>query len=181
MRVIAYLCQYSSPDAISTDQQLQMIQTYAKHNYLEIIEIVKDSQHAIDLRQASGLKKAMARCQEDAEIGFIVARLDCLTRSLKMLKILMNGTLTQISLFSVEEELDSRTKTGRAMLGLLESISQWESDIKNISNERVARVKLPENNDLAWWEIYGNFEGRLFRPEVSEGDESEFDFSRSKD
>jgi hypothetical protein len=42
-------------------------------------------------------------------------------------------------------------------------------------------VKLPENNDLAWWEIYGNFEGRLFRPEVSEGDESEFDFSRSKD
>ncbi len=179
MRVIAYTCQYTGPNALSTDAQLQIIQAYAQKNHLDIIEIVKDSQHAVDLRQGSGLKKAVTRCQEDPDIGFIIARLDCLTRSLKMLKILMSGALAQINLFSVDEELDTRTKAGRMMLGLLESISQWESDLKNISNDRIQKAKMPEGEQQEWWQVFGNFEGRLFRPEVS--DESEFsEDSRSR-
>ena len=50
-------------------------------------------------------------------------------------------------------------------MGVLESISQWESDIKSIE-ERV-RPAQPKKLDVnpEWWNIYGRFEGRLFRPE----------------
>ena len=78
MRVIAYLCQYKGDQALSTEAQLEQIQIYASRHHLEIIEIIKDTQHVADLRNQSGLKKALNRCQSDPDLGFIVARLDCL-------------------------------------------------------------------------------------------------------
>lgn len=165
MKVIAYLCQYEGKDALSTEAQLEQIQIYAMRHHLELVEIIKDTQHVADLKQNSGLKRALSRCQENPELGFIVARLDCLTRSLRMLKALISGSLRKITLFSVEEELDTRTRAGRSILGVLESISQWESDIKHIEQRvRPAKAK-PLDVNPDWWNIYGRFEGRLFRPE----------------
>ena len=165
MKVIAYLCQYDGKDALSTEAQLEQIQIYASRHHLELIEIIKDTQHVADLKQNSGLKRALNRCQEDPEIGFMIARLDCLTRSLRMLRALIGGSLRRMTLFSVQEELDTRTRAGRSILGVLESISQWERDIKKIE-ERVRPAK-PRQLDVNpdWWNIYGKFEGRLFRPE----------------
>jgi hypothetical protein len=82
-----------------------------------------------------------------------------------MLRALIGGSLRRMTLFSVQEELDTRTRAGRSILGVLESISQWESDIKKIE-ERVRPAK-PRQLDVNpdWWNIYGKFEGRLFRPE----------------
>ena len=165
MKVIAYICQYEGQDSISTDAQLEQIQVYASRHHLDIIEIIKDTQHVANLRKNSGLKRALNSCQENSDVGFIVARLDCLTRSLRMLRALISGTLRRITLFSVDEELDTRTRAGRSVLGVLESISQWESDIKSIETE-VTRTKTPQLQiNPNWWNIYGRFEGRLFRPE----------------
>lgn len=167
MRVIAYLCQYEGKEALSTEAQLEQIQIYANRHHLELVEIIKDTQHVADLKQNSGLKRALNRCQEDPEIGFIVARLDCLTRSLRMLRALISGSLRRVTLFSVQEELDTRTRAGRSILGVLESISQWESDIRQIE-ERVVRAQPPKLDvNPEWWNIYGRFEGRLFRPQPS--------------
>ena len=165
MKVIAYICQYDGDDTLSTDAQLEQIQIYASRHNLDLIEIIKDTQHVADLRQNSGLKRALNRCQDDASVGFIVARLDCLTRSLRMLRALISGALRQVTLFSVEEELDTRTRAGRSVLGVLESISQWESDIKTI--ERAPEPARARKLDITpdWWNIYGRFEGRIFRPE----------------
>ena len=165
MKVIAYLCQYGGKDSLSTEAQLEQIQVYAMRHNLELVEIIKDTQHVADLKQNSGLKRALNRCQENPELGFIIARLDCLTRSLRMLRALISGSLRRVTLFSVEEELDTRTRAGRSILGVLESISQWESDIKNIE-ERI-RPATPKKLDVnpEWWNINGRFEGRLFRPE----------------
>jgi DNA invertase Pin-like site-specific DNA recombinase len=165
MRVIAYLCQYKGDQALSTEAQLEQIQIYASRHHLEIIEIIKDTQHVADLRNQSGLKKALNRCQSDPDLGFIVARLDCLTQSYRMLKVMISGALRQVTLFSVEEELDTRTRASRSVLGILESICQWEKDLKNI--DQGIRAPKPKALDVnpEWWNIYGRFEGRLFRPE----------------
>ena len=165
MKVIAYLCQYQGKDSLSTEAQLEQIQIYANRHHLELVEIIKDTQHVADLKQNSGLKRALNRCQEDPEIGFIVARLDCLTRSLRMLRALISGTLRRVTLFSVQEELDTRTRAGRSILGVLESISQWESDIKQIEERIRPAQPRPLDVNPEWWNIYGQFEGRLFRPE----------------
>ena len=166
MKVIAYICQYNGKGALSTDAQLEQIQIYASRHHLDLIEIIKDTQHVADLRKNSGLKRAFSKCQENPEIGFIVARLDCLTRSLRLLRALISGNLRRITLFSVEEELDTRTRAGRSTLGVLESISQWENDIKQIERNS-ATAASPRKLDVnpEWWNIYGHFEGRLFRPE----------------
>ena len=83
-----------------------------------------------------------------------------------MLKALISGTLRRITLFSVEEELDTRTRAGRSTLGVLESISQWENDIQSIERSSAVTAQ-PRKLDVnpEWWNIYGRFEGRLFRPE----------------
>ena len=165
MKVIAYLCQYKGQDALSTDAQLEQIQIYANRHHLEIVEIIKDTQHVANLKQKSGLKRALERCQKDPNVGFIIARLDCLTRSLKMLRALISGSIRLMTLFSVEEELDTRTRAGRSMLGILESISQWESEIKQIEAETPRHQHRALDVPTDWWNIYGRFEGRLFRPE----------------
>lgn len=166
MKVIAYICQYEGKDALSTDAQLEQIQIYASRHHLDLVEIIKDTQHVADLRQNSGLKRALKKCQSSPEIGFIVARLDCLTRSLRLLRALISGNLRKITLFSVEEELDTRTRAGRSTLGVLESISQWENDMKQIERNNATPAQ-PRKLDVnpEWWNIYGHFEGRLFRPE----------------
>ena len=120
------------------------------------------------MNQNSGLKKALTRCQNDPDLGFIIARLDCLTRSLRMLRALISGSLMRINLFSVEEELDTRTRVGRSMLGVLESISQWESEMENMANPPSLRKAQHLEVTTEWWNIYGTFEGRLFRPKVKE-------------
>ena len=71
MKVIAYLCQYEGRDALSTEAQLEQIQIYASRHHLELVEIIKDTQHVADLKQNSGLKRALNRCQEDPEVGFM--------------------------------------------------------------------------------------------------------------
>ena len=166
MKVIAYICQYDGKGALSTDAQLEQIQIYASRHHLDLIEIIKDTQHVADLKQNSGLKRALKKCQENPEIGFIVARLDCLTRSLRLLRALISGNLRKLTLFSVEEELDTRTRAGRSTLGVLESISQWENDMKTIESN-MTKLAQPRKLDVnpEWWNIYGHFEGRLFRPE----------------
>lgn len=164
MKVIAYICHYEGKGALSTEAQLELVQRYASRHHLEIVEIIKDTQHIADLRQASGLKRAFESCQNNPDLGFIIARLDCVTRSLRMLRALISGVLRRVTLFSVEEELDTRTRAGRSVLGVLESISQWESDLKQI--DQGAKKAVPTLEVAAdWWNIYGNFEGRLFRPE----------------
>ena len=166
MKVIAYVCHYEGAGALTTEEQLALIQHYAQRHRLEIVEIIKDSQHIADLKQSSGLKRALERCQASSDLGFIIARLDCLTRSLRMLRALISGVLRSMTLFSVEEELDTRTRAGRSVLGILESISQWESDLRQI--EAGMKKAVPTLEVAAdWWNIYGQFEGRLFRPEPS--------------
>ena len=164
MQVIVYLCQYEGKDALSTEAQLEQIRMYAARHHLELIEIIKDTQHVADLKKNSGLKRALNKCQESPELGFIVARLDCLTQSLRMLRALVGGSLRRITLFSVEEELDTRTRAGRSVLSVLESISQWESDIKQIE-QQAKPIRPKPAADVKWWDVYGKFEGRLFRPE----------------
>ena len=164
MQVIVYLCQYEGKDALSTEAQLEQVRIYASRHHLQLVEIIKDTQHVADLKQNSGLKRALNKCQENPELGFIVARLDCLTRSLRMLRALVNGSLRRLTLFSVHEELDTRTRAGRSVLSVLESISQWESDIKQIE-QRTQPARPKPISDVKWWNVYGDSEGRLFRPE----------------
>ena len=68
MKVIAYICQYNGKGALSTDAQLEQIQIYASRHHLDLIEIIKDTQHVADLRKNSGLKRAFNKCQENPEI-----------------------------------------------------------------------------------------------------------------
>ena len=191
MKVIAYLCNYEGPEALSTEAQLSEIQSYAQKYNLEIVEIMKDTQHAADLRQTSGLKKALRRCQQDPGLGFIVAQLECITKSLRLLRALVSGSLRRITLFSVHEELDTRSRAGRSMLDVLEKVSQWESEMSTLTGEEslerpkakkksvskglkkgrqlpsvtaVHKTQLREvGGEGEWWKVYGYFAGRLFK------------------
>ena len=197
MKVIVYLCRYDGGEALSTEEQLAEIQSYAQKHHLEIVEIIKDNQHAADLRQTSGLKKALQRCQQDPGLGFIVAQLECITQSLRLLRALVSGSLRRLTLFSVREELDTRTRAGRSLLDVLEKVTQWESDINTLTGEEkstsrkkskrsskkkvatITTVHKTRLRDVAgdgeWWKVYGYFAGRVFKleDEVTDSEEHE--------
>ena len=139
-RAIAYI-------RVSTDQQAdqghsllaqqEKVNAYASLYDLEIVETVVETGSAKNLNR-EGLQGALAQIKSGKADALIVVKLDRLTRSVVDLGYLVETYFNKAGLLSVSEQIDTRSASGRLVLNVLASVSQWE---REAIGERTAVVK----------------------------------------
>ncbi len=133
MKVIGYARVSTTGQAdngASLPVQLEKIRTYADFKDWELVAVETDGgQSAKELN-----RPALGRVLEMVEAGeveaVIVYKLDRLTRSVADLdRLVALFDRRQVALVSLQENLDATTATGRLMMNLLASVSQWEREV----------------------------------------------------
>ena len=132
-RTIAYLrvsTEQQADSGQSLDAQRAKIMLYAELHELDLVDVVVDAGASAKTLQRDGLQTALARIESGEADALLVAKLDRLTRSVKDLGELLEGTFGDggADLLSVAEHIDTRTAAGRLVLNILASVSQWERE-----------------------------------------------------
>ena len=132
-KVIAYLrvsTEKQADHGISLESQKKKVKQYADLYDLDLVEIIVDAGLSAKTLNRTGLQKALSMLKSNEATGLLVVKLDRLTRSVKDLGYLIEKYFDKkYSLFSVSENIDTRTAAGRLVLNILGSVSQWEREI----------------------------------------------------
>jgi len=121
----------------SLEAQQEKIEAYAKLYDLELVNTVIEAESAKNLNR-EGLKGALQALKTGKAEALIVVKLDRLTRSVADLGHLVENYFTKAALLSVSEQIDTRSASGRLVLNILASVSQWELQV---IGERTSVVK----------------------------------------
>ena len=117
--------------------QQEKVNAYASLYDLDIIGFVIETGSAKNLDR-DGLQGALAQIKAGKADALIVVKLDRLTRSVADLGYLVETYFAKAGLLSVSEQIDTRSASGRLVLNVLASVSQWE---REAIGERTAVVK----------------------------------------
>jgi site-specific DNA recombinase len=139
-RAIAYI-------RVSTDKQAdkghslvaqqEKVKAYASLYDLNIVDYIVETGSAKNLIR-DGLQGALAMIKAGKADALIVVKLDRLTRSVADLGYLVETYFSKAGLLSVSEQIDTRSASGRLVLNVLASVSQWE---REAVGERTTAVK----------------------------------------
>jgi site-specific DNA recombinase len=117
-------------EGVSLAAQQAKIQAYAVVKDWAVLEIIRDEGASAKSLHRPGLVKLLARVQAGQVQAVVVSKLDRLTRSVVDLDKLMKlFDKKGGALVSLQESLDATTATGRLMMNLLASVSQWEREV----------------------------------------------------
>jgi site-specific DNA recombinase len=139
-RAIAYIRVSTSQQAeqgFSLLAQQEKVNAYANLYDLDIVDTVIETASAKNLKR-EGLQGALAQIKSGQADALIVVKLDRLTRSVADLGYLVETYFAKAGLLSVSEQIDTRSASGRLVLNVLASVSQWE---REAIGERTAAVK----------------------------------------
>lgn len=133
MRIIAYTrvsSQSQAEQGHSLEAQRAKLRAYADLYDHTVVETIEDAGYSAKTLQRPGLQRALEILRAKQAEGLLVLKLDRLTRSVKDLGSLLelgfgDGTY---SLMAVEERIASETASGRLVLNVLVSVSQWERE-----------------------------------------------------
>lgn len=134
MNAVAYIRVSTDKQAeqgVSLDVQEAKIRMYAELYGIELVEVIVDDGASAKSLDRDGLTRALALLDAGMADGLVVCKLDRLTRSVRDLGDLIDryfGPKGSASLVSVEEQVDTSTATGRMILNVLMSVSQWERE-----------------------------------------------------
>lgn len=132
MRVIGYIrvsTEDQAAQGVSLQAQRIKLEQYTALYDLELIGVVVDAGASAKSLKREGLTKALAHLDAGEAEGFLVAKLDRLTRSVKDLGSLLDQYFrTKFSLLSVADQIDTSTAAGRLVLNVLASVSEWERE-----------------------------------------------------
>jgi DNA invertase Pin-like site-specific DNA recombinase len=134
MRAAAYIrvsTDKQAADGVSLDMQAAKVRMYAELYGIELVELIVDEGASAKTLQREGLTRALSLLDSGEADGLIVYKLDRLTRSVRDLGELIDcyfGPKGSAALVSVEEQVDTSTATGRMILNVLMSVSQWERE-----------------------------------------------------
>lgn len=113
---------------VSLAAQEERCRAYAGLYQLEVVQAVADRGLSGKSLDRPALQDALAMIEDGAADGLLVAKLDRLTRSVRDLGELLDGLFKSAALFSVSEQIDTRSAGGRLVLNVLASVSQWERE-----------------------------------------------------
>jgi site-specific DNA recombinase len=132
MQVFGYARVSTSEQAtegVSLAVQQAKIQAYAVVKDWAVVEVIRDQGASAKSLHRPGLARLLALVKAGA-VQVVVAKLDRLTRSVGNLDKLMKLFERKgVALVSLQESLDATTATGRLMMSLLASVSQWEREV----------------------------------------------------
>ena len=131
MKVIGYVrvsTAKQEQSGLSLEAQELKIRQYCELYELELVEIIVDAGASAKTLERTGIQSAMTMIKNGAAHGLVVAKLDRLTRSIKDLNVLIEDLFNKAALISVSDQVDTTTPSGRLILNILMSVSQWERE-----------------------------------------------------
>jgi len=136
MKVVGYArvsTEEQASSGVSLQAQIEKLQAYASLYDLEIVEIIQDGGQSAKTLNRPGIQQALKMMKNGQAHGILVAKLDRLTRSIIDLNTLISEYFSekakyQASLFSVADQVDTRSAGGRLVLNVLMSVAQWERE-----------------------------------------------------
>ncbi|MGV8123498.1 MAG: recombinase family protein [Candidatus Xenobiia bacterium LiM19] len=136
MKVIGYTrvsTEEQATSGVSLQAQVEKLRAYASCYDLEIVEIVEDGGQSAKSLNRPGIQRALQMIRDGKASGLLVAKLDRLTRSIVDLNTLISDYFSekskyQSTLFSVADQVDTRSAGGRLVLNVLMSVAQWERE-----------------------------------------------------
>lgn len=133
MRVVGYVrvsTEDQARDGVSMKAQQVKLEAYCLVKDWTLLEVIPDGGASAKSLKRPGLMRLLALVTSRQVEAVIVYKLDRLTRSVKDLSLLVERFETQgVALVSLQESLDATTATGRLMMNLLASVSQWEREV----------------------------------------------------
>jgi DNA invertase Pin-like site-specific DNA recombinase len=112
---------------VSLEAQVEKIRAMATVHDVELLDVLVDAGESAKDLDRPGMVRILEMVQSRAVGTVIVAKLDRLTRSVKDLAVLLEQFQRRgISLLSVAESLDTGSASGRLVLNIMVSVSQWE-------------------------------------------------------
>jgi DNA invertase Pin-like site-specific DNA recombinase len=136
MKVIGYTrvsTEEQANSGVSLQAQVEKLRAYASCYDLEIVEVIEDGGQSAKSLNRPGIQKALQMMRDGKAQGLLVAKLDRLTRSIVDLNTLISDYFSekskyQSTLFSVADQVDTRSAGGRLVLNVLMSVAQWERE-----------------------------------------------------
>ena len=114
---------------VSLEAQVEKIRAMATVHDVELLDVVVDAGESAKDLDRPGMVRILEMVQSRAVGMVIVAKLDRLTRSVKDLAVLLEQFQRRsVSLVSVAESLDTGSASGRLVLNIMVSVSQWERE-----------------------------------------------------
>jgi site-specific DNA recombinase len=159
--VVRVSTEEQSKEGVSVDAQIAKIKAYCLLYELNLVDIIVDAGVSAKSLNRPGLTVALAMLKSKKADGMVVTKLDRLSRSVGDWDYLIAnyfGERAGKQLFSVGDQIDTRTAAGRLVLNVLMSVAQWEREViverttdameyKKSKGERVGAV--PFGFDLA--------------------------------
>jgi DNA invertase Pin-like site-specific DNA recombinase len=129
---VAY-CRVSTEDqvreGVSLAAQEERLRAFALATGRENLVVIKDEGVSAKSLERPGLARLLEAVRAGEVASVTVLKLDRLTRSVRDLADLLEiFAKAEVALVSVTESLDTSTASGRLMLNLLASVSQWERE-----------------------------------------------------
>jgi site-specific DNA recombinase len=132
MTVVGYVrvsTEEQAREGVSLAAQQAKIHAYALVKDWRVVEIIQDDVTAKHLKRP-GVQRLLSLVEAGQVNVVMIYKLDRLTRSVKDLNSLVELFEKKgVALVSLQESLDATTATGRLMMNLLASVSQWEREV----------------------------------------------------
>jgi DNA invertase Pin-like site-specific DNA recombinase len=114
---------------VSLDAQVDKIRAMATVHDVELLDVVVDAGESAKDLGRPGMARVLEMVAARAVEMVIIAKLDRLTRSVRDLAVLLEQFQRRgVSLVSVAESLDTGSASGRLVLNIMVSVSQWERE-----------------------------------------------------
>jgi DNA invertase Pin-like site-specific DNA recombinase len=125
--------QAESGRGVSLAAQESRVRAYAQLYGIELIDVILDAAESGKTLKRPGIQTALARLRAKEADGIIVPKLDRLSRSVGdwdelIAEYFGEKAKPSYLLWSVGEQIDTRTAGGRLVLNLLMSVAQWERE-----------------------------------------------------
>jgi site-specific DNA recombinase len=132
MRAIGYIRVSTDKQAdrgVSLDAQSEKVRAMAVVQGAELVDVIVDAGESAKSLSRPGMARLLFLVDTGAVDTVIIAKLDRLTRSVKDLAVLLEQFQRRgVSLVSVAESLDTGSASGRLVLNIMVSVSQWERE-----------------------------------------------------
>jgi len=126
---------------LSLEAQAQKIENYCKTYDLNLLHIYQDTATARNLKRP-GLKSLLKDFDDGKADSLVISKLDRLTRNINDLqKLLKTYFKESFTLHSVSEHIDTDSATGKMILNIMISISEWEVDIISERTKQALKAK----------------------------------------
>jgi site-specific DNA recombinase len=133
MKVVGYIRVSTEDQArggVSLAAQHTKLAAYAVVKDWTLMEIIRDEGFSAKHLKRPGVQRLLSLVDAGQVDVVMIYKLDRLTRSVADLDKLMKlFDKKGVALVSLQESLDATTATGRLMMNLLASVSQWEREV----------------------------------------------------